>query len=159
MNNDNVTYAVYLTLHAARTQYPSKTLRVVISELMYADPFAWRAVGITRAALDAYIQAGKKRIKGIQRAHLTDRKKMVDYVLDRDEPLSQQDLFSYWRETDRSVISLTGKNLKNSLGDWIPFDNKGAKYFPPADIGFKFRDAIEGRLVRQLAEQISFKQA
>ena len=155
MCSNDVTYAVYLTLHGAKTLYPPKTLRVVISELMYADPFAWRAVGITRAALDAYLQAGKKRIGGIQRAHLTDRKKMVDHVLDRDEPLSQEDLFLYWRETDRSVISLTSENLRNSLGNWIPFDNREAKYFPPAGIGFKFRDVIEGSLLRQLAEQIS----
>lgn len=154
-DRDDVIYAVYLTLHAARTLFPQKTLRVAISELMYADPFAWRAVGITRAALDAYLQAGKKRIKGIQRAHLTDRKEMVDHVLDRDEPLSQEALFSYWRETDRSVISLTSENLKNSLGNWIPFDNREAKYFPSAAIGFKFRDVFEGNLLRQLAEQLS----
>ncbi|WP_220375866.1 hypothetical protein, partial [Staphylococcus pseudintermedius] len=61
---------------------------------MYAEPFAWRAVGITQAALDAYHQAGKNRIQGIERAHITDRFKMIIHILDRDEPMTQDDLFS-----------------------------------------------------------------
>lgn len=150
---DDATYAIYLSLHATQAAYPRKTLRVVLSELMYADPSAWRAVGITRAALAAYYRAGKKRLTGIQRAHLTDRKDMVEHILNREYPLSQHDLFSYWRNTDRSVIALTGENLSNALGEWIPFDNIDAKYFPPAPIGFKYRPAIEGDLVRVLWEQ------
>ena len=147
---NEATYAIYLKLHTAQAAYPAKTIRVVLSELMYADPSAWRAVGITRAALDAYHQAGKKRITGIERAHLTDRKEMVEHILHRDEPLSQDALFSYWRKTDRSVIALKCENSKNSLGDWLPFDNADSGYFPPAAIGFKFRHAIEGDLVRSL---------
>ncbi len=115
----SATYTIYLKLHATRHAFPAKTLRTVISELMYAEPFAWRAVGITRAALDAYHQAAKNRLQGIERAHLTDRFKMIQHILDRDEPLSQDDLFSYWRETDQVVIALRSENRSNSLGEWV----------------------------------------
>lgn len=147
---NEATYAVYLCLHATQAHYPRKTLRVVISELMYADPYAWRAVGITRAALQAYNQASRDRIKGIQRAHLTDRKDMVDYLFDQPHPWSQADLFKYWRNADRCVIALASENVSNILGDWMPFDNAEARYFPPAPIGFKLRHKIEGDLVRRL---------
>ncbi|WP_299822907.1 hypothetical protein [uncultured Jannaschia sp.] len=146
-----------MKLHATRHAFPAKTLRTVISELMYAEPFAWRAVGITKAALDAYRQAGKNRLQGIERAHLTDRFKMIQHILDRNEPLSQDDLFSYWRKTDQVVISLRRENRSNSLGEWIPFDNNEAQYFPRLGIGFHFRHDVEGDLVRKLAEQISYE--
>ena len=81
------TYQVYLCLHGARDAYPEKTLRVVISELMYSEIYAWRAVGITRAALDIYHRAGRNRVKGIERAHLTDRAVMVRHILYREAPL------------------------------------------------------------------------
>lgn len=112
---DAVTYDIYLRLHAAQDLYPAKTLRTVLSELFYADPFAWRAVGITRAALDAYRNAGKDRIKGIERAHLTDRHRMVAHILKRDAPMSKDELFSYWRTEDRVVISLKSENRSNQL--------------------------------------------
>lgn len=150
---NEATYAIYLNLHFNRTAYPSKTLRVVISELMYADPSAWRAVGITRAALECYVRAGRRRIRGVQRAHLTSRAGMVEHVLERHEPLSQADLFSYWRLADCTIIALTSENLTNSFGDWIPIDNPNALYFPPAAIGFRFRNAVEGELVKRLAAQ------
>lgn len=151
VERNSATYAIYLKLHATRHAYPAKTLRTVITELMYADPFAWRAVGITRAALNAYRQAGKNRLQGIERAHLTDRFKMIQHILDRDEPLSQEDLFSYWRKTDQVVIALKSENRKNSLGNWIPFDNADARYFPRLGIGFHFRQDVEGDLLRKLS--------
>ena len=150
----SATYAIYVKLHTTRHAFPAKTLRTVISELMYAEPFAWRAVGITRAALDAYHNAGKNRLQGIERAHLTDRSKMIHYILDRDEPLSQYDLFSYWHETDQVVIALRSENRSNSLGEWVPFENAEARYFPRLGIGFEFRHNVEGDLVRKLAGQI-----
>lgn len=151
----DATYSIYLNLHANRHAFPAKTLRSVITELMYAEPCAWRSVGITRAALDAYTKAGKNRLQGIERAHLTDRFKMIRHILDRDEPLSHDDLFSYWRETDQVVIALKGENRSDSLGEWIPFDNAEARYFPRLGIGFNFRHDIEGDLMRTLAKQIS----
>lgn len=149
------THKIYLQLHAARHAYPAKTLRTVLSELLYAEPVAWRAVGITRAALDAYHQAGKNKIQGIERAHRTDRSKMIEHILDRDEPMTQNDLFDYWRETDQVVIALKGENRSNTLGQWIPFENVDARYFPRLGIGFHYRYAIEGDLVRNLAEALS----
>lgn len=151
----NATHAMYLLLHAGQATYPAKTIRSVITELMYAEPFAWRAVGITRAALNMYQHAGRGRIQGIERAHLTDRSKMVNYVLDREVPLSRHALFSYWQETDRVVIALKAENRSNKLGDWLPFANPEAQYFPRLGIGFDFRRAVEGDLIRQLIEQIS----
>ncbi|EKU75841.1 hypothetical protein [Sphingobium yanoikuyae] len=147
------TYQVYLCLHGARDAYPEKTLRVVISELMYSEIYAWRAVGITRAALDIYHRAGRNRVKGIERAHLTDRAVMVRHILYREAPLPKDDLFTYWRETDRVVIAEKRENRSNTLGDWIPFDNDDARFFPPMNIGFRYRSAIEGELVRVLVHR------
>lgn len=148
------TYEIYVRLHAARASYPKMALRTVISELMYAEPFAWRAVGITIAALTAYHQAGRNKVQGIERAHLTDRFKMVQHILDRAEPLSHQDLFSYWHETDRVVIALRSENRSNSLGAWIPFDNDQGQLFPRLGMGFNFRHGFEGELIHKLTEQI-----
>lgn len=152
-DRNSATYAIYLKLHSARDAYPSKTLRTVITELMYAEPFAWRAVGITRSAINAYIKAGKNRVPGIERAHLTDRFKMIQHILDRDKPMAQQELFAYWRNTDQVVIALKSENRGNLLGEWIPFENEDARYFTRLGIGFHYRHAIEGELIRRLAEQ------
>ncbi len=149
----DTTYQVYLRLHAARDAFPEKTLRVVMSELMYSEAYAWRAVGITRAALEIYHRAGRKRVQGIERAHLTDRAVMVRHILDREVPLSRGELFTYWRETDRVVIAERRENRSSNLGDWISFDNDDARLFPPLNIGFSYRDRIEGELVRALMER------
>lgn len=154
-DRDAVTYEIYLRLHKAQSCYPAKTLRTVLSELFYADALAWRAVGITRAALDAYHKAGKNTIKGIERAHLTDRYRMVAYILKRDNPMSQDDLFSYWRTADRVVISLKSENQKNQLGNWIPFDNDSGSYFTRLGIGFRYKHEIEGEMLRQLTKNIA----
>ncbi|WP_235674089.1 MULTISPECIES: hypothetical protein [unclassified Paracoccus (in: a-proteobacteria)] len=152
---DEVTYDIYLRLHATQHLYPAKTLRTVLSELFYADSFAWRAVGITREALNAYREAGKGRIKGIERAHLTDRHRMITHILKRDIPMSQDELFSYWRTHDRVVISLKSENRNNQLGDWIPFDNEHANYFTRLGIGFRYQHDIEGEMLQQLAEEMA----
>ncbi len=148
------THAIYLTLHRARGFYHPKTLRTVMCEMMYAEPQAWRAVGITRAALAAYADAGHRPIKGLERAHLTDRSKMVSHVFDREEPLSCDELFSYWIETDQVVIAMRAENRAAQLGGWISFENPDASLFTRAGIGFVYRGAIEGALTRRLAVQI-----
>jgi len=149
------TWQVYRTMHASRHLYHIKTLRTVLSELMYAEPDAWRAVGITRAALARYREADHRSITGLERAHLTDRQHMVGHIIDRDEPLSCLELFDYWRATDRVVIASRGENRSNTLGDWIAFDNADAEYFRRLGIGFSFRRDIEGELTRKLASQLS----
>jgi len=148
------TYRIYNELHASRAAFPKKTLRAVFTEMMYADPSAWRAVGITRAALEAYRAAGKNKIQGIERAHLTDRWRMIEHVFEREAPLTKDELFAYWEETDRVVIALRGENRQNVLGEWIPFDNEDGRLFPRLGIGFNYRHAIEGDFVRRLAEEI-----
>ena len=157
-DRNNATYAIYRQLHSARDAYPMKTIRTVISELMYAEPCAWRAVGITRSALDAYCRSGKNRLQGIERAHLTDRAKMIHHILNRDDPMTQQELFSYWRNTDQVVIALKSENRGNSFGEWIPFENDDARYFTRLGIGFHYRQAIEGELIKRLAEQVTAHQ-
>ncbi len=144
-------YQIYLTLHAARASFHNKTLRTVLTEIMYAEPIAWRVVGITRAALAAYAASGHRPMKGVERAHLIDRALMVAYVFERDLPLSEIELFGYWRDNDRVVIALRQENRASSLGDWIPFDNPEAEYFPRLGIGFHYRPAVEGDFTRRLA--------
>lgn len=149
-----VTYTIYIELHASRASFPKKTLRAVFTEMMYADPSAWRAVGITRAALDTYRAAGKNKVQGVERAHLTDRWRMVEHVFERETPLTEDELFAYWEETDRVVIALRGENRQNVLGDWIPFANDDGRLFPRLGIGFKYRNDIEGEIIRKLAQEI-----
>lgn len=146
-------YQIYLTLHAARAAFHNKTLRTVLTEMMYVEPIAWRAVGITRAALTAYAALGHRPMKGVERAHLIDRSQMVAYVFERELPLSEIELFGYWRDNDRVVIALRQENRASSLGDWIAFDNPEAEYFPRLGIGFHFRPAVEGALTLRLASQ------
>lgn len=150
----NATYVMYRTLHASRHLFHIKTLRSVMTEMMYAEPEAWRAVGITRAALDAFDASGHRPIKGLERAHITDRFKMIANVFDCDEPLTFNELFNYWSETDRVVISLRSENRSNQLGDWIPFENANAKFFQRKGIGFTYRAAVEGLLTRQLWDRL-----
>jgi hypothetical protein len=146
------TYEIYLKLHSSRTFYHEKTVRAVMCELMYGEPEAWRVVGITSDALEVYKAAGHRRVSGIERAHLTDRNKMIRYIFERDQPLTYEALFDYWLNTDRSVIALKRQNRSDSLGTWIPFENNDAKFFPRLGIGFEYRPRIEGELTRQLAE-------
>ncbi len=122
-----------------------------MTEMMYAEPFAWRAVGITTAALAAYAEAGHRPIKGVERAHLIDRAQMIAHIFDRDEPLGEGELFDYWRENDRVVIALRQENRASTLGSWIPFENPEAQYFTRLGIGFLYRPAVEGALTLRLA--------
>lgn len=144
------TYQVYLTLHAARRAFQNKTLRTVFTEMMYAEPFAWRVVGITTAALAAYAEAGHRPIKGVERAHLIDRAKMVAHVFERDEPLTESELFAYWRDNDRVIVALRQENRTSDLGNWTPFENADAEYFTRLGIGFQYRPAVEGVLTKRL---------
>jgi hypothetical protein len=152
-DRQKTTYEIYLTLHSSRSFYHKKTLRSVMGEMLYAEPEAWRAVGITRATLAAYTEAGHRLISGIERAHLTDRNKMIDHIFERDQPLSFDELFDYWLKTDQTVIALRRENRSNTLEERILFNNEDAKYFQRLGIGFQYRPAIEGELTRRLADK------
>lgn len=144
------TYGIYRALFAAQSAYPAKTLRTVLTELLYAEPSAWRAVGVTRAALAAYRAAGFRPTVGIERAHLIDRHRTIAALLDRPEPLTQEALLRLWHEADAVVIALRAENRWGVLGEWLPIPaDKG--FFPRRGIGFAFRVRIEGALLRDLA--------
>ncbi|MFB2532702.1 hypothetical protein ACEYYB_12845 [Paracoccus sp. p4-l81] len=146
------TYGIYRALFAARSAYPAKTLRSVLTELLYAEPLAWRVVGVTRAALAAYRDAGFRPITGIERAHLTDRHRTIAALLDGPEPLPQEALFRLWDDADRVVIALRAENRSGVLSDWLPI-RPDTGFFPRRGIGFAFRIGVEGALMRDLAAQ------
>ena len=69
-------------------------------------PGAWRVVGITPLAHEELSKTGFLKSKDckIQRAHLRPRNERIRELLQRDHPMSEQELVRYWRHNDRTVL-------------------------------------------------------
>jgi hypothetical protein len=99
----------------------------VIAKLLEPVRSAWRVVGITEAALAAFIDANfaKPEIK-ITRAHLIDRKDTADLLLETNDLTFEQFTEGVIGERDHCVLALSSENKSISTNETIiNFDNLG----------------------------------
>lgn len=148
-------HSIYLKIFEGRSFIPRKTIRSVMSELMYADEAAWRVIGVTRAALDR-LHRGEKR--GFQRAHIVSRAEMVDAIIERPSPMTRSELFEYWQSKDLTVLALRSENRREIAEGWIAFENDDARYFRRRGIGFTHGDLEAGLVQRLMSIEIAFEE-
>jgi hypothetical protein len=155
MVREEAIYRIDLELFSNKIYFNRKTIRSVITELLYSDPSAWKVTGITYAALSEYASANFRYVPGVQRAHLTDRKETVDFIFSGETPLQFEDLFSYWRQNDRCVLSTKHENMAGKLENVVRFSDDESNYFLRKGIGFEYSKDREGLFLRRVWENLS----
>lgn len=136
--------------------YQSKTVKfemcsTMLSNVMRSHEWSWKVTGITPNALAVYKRDEWRHKSGnnIQRAHLTDRKDMVRFVIIRDTPMSKEELLDYWILTDRTILATKSENFNGLPSTWHKIDADGL--FRDKGTGFRFTISGEGEFLKQLS--------
>jgi hypothetical protein len=118
--------------------------------------WSWRVSGITEEALKIYRDDGWRHLagNGIQRAHVVDRADMVRHVFERDDPMTKEELLSYWIETDRTILATKKQNSAGLPQEFIIINRcRENGLFTDKGTGFNFRISKEGQLLKTLYNQ------
>ena len=123
-------HALYLAVHAAHAEAPliwtEPHCNRLLTEIMSSQPFSWRVVGITKAALKKFHELNYRyknlTEKALTRAHLRPRIETVMELLQRDQPMSEREFVEYWLRHDETVICAGGEN-KPTVENEIPIEN------------------------------------
>jgi hypothetical protein len=127
-------YSLYRAVHAAHAEAPQiwtvGHCTRLLTSIMSAKPFAWRVVGVTRAALKKFHELNYRYQSrhGLTRAHRTPRIETVRELLNRSEPLSQSEFIEYWFAHDETILCATGEN-KASVPPHIEIENLDGSLF------------------------------
>lgn len=152
-------HALYCAVHAAHTEAPhiwtvSHCTRILTS-IMSAKPFAWHVVGVTEAALRKFHELNYRYEAGhgLTRAHLRPRIETVRELLNRSEPMSQDEFIGYWFAHDRTVLCARGEN-KAIVPKFIAIENRDGALFPSTRIAWR-HGTNERKLLQTLYERFS----
>lgn len=147
-------HSLYLAVHAAHAEAPhiwtvSHCTRI-LTAIMSAKPFAWHVVGVTEAALRKFheLKYRSQAGQGLTRAHLRPRIETVRELLDRGEPMSQDEFIEYWFAHDRTVLCARGEN-KATVPNFIDIENYDGSLFPSTRIAWR-----HGKKERELLESL-----
>jgi hypothetical protein len=123
----------------------------MLSNVMRTHEWSWKVIGITPNALAVYKHDEWRHKSGnnIQRAHLTDRKDMVRWVIKRDTPMSKDELLNYWIWADRTILATKSENSNRLPNTWHKIDAEGL--FRDKGTGFRFTIGEEGEFLKQLS--------
>jgi predicted transport protein len=119
----------YVALFNAKQAHPDywseKHFTRVLTSLMACRSFSWHVVGITRKALDQYVNQDFKRQKkdGITRGHIIPRIDTARELLNQEHHVQLNDFFKIWLANDKTVLCAKGEN-KRVIAQFIAFDNK-----------------------------------
>jgi len=87
------------------------------------DIYGWPIVGITLAAVTHMANNNFLSFKGLNRAHITDRKKRGDMMFKVDEHHALPNALAFFLENDRTVIATPTENVKgHDLSSCYPLD-------------------------------------
>jgi hypothetical protein len=155
MSNRSEIHSVYVALHAHQAAFGHMKMVNIVTCLFGREKWAWPVIGITPAALALYREAEWKRPKvKMVRAHLIPRSDMVRHILNRPEPMTEDELFDYWLKADRTVIVGPGENKKN-VPEYLPIDNPDCRLFTCSDgVGFDYHPAVEGAFLAALDRRL-----
>jgi hypothetical protein len=134
----------------SKMKMPIKRKARLLTELLAQYEGTWRVIGITKAALEKFIECDFVKVKrmGIQRAHLTDRIKTYTYMFEN----VFYDADSWWKyhlQKDETILSTSSENMSSTLKDVIYFDNNDL-YFKNAGFTWAYRKK-EKAFLRELA--------
>jgi hypothetical protein len=147
-------HALYLAVHAAHTEAPliwtEPHCNRLLTEIMSSQPFSWRVVGITKAALKKFNELNYryKSGEGLTRAHLQPRIKTVMELLQRDQPMSEREFVEYWLRHDETVICARGEN-RPTVENEIPIENPRGLLFSSNSVAWKHKES-EVQLLKTL---------
>ena len=128
---DKTHHALYVALHSARCAAPDlwsdQQCTHVLSTVMGRQPWSWRVVGVTPAALDALaaVSFHNRKGLGLVRAHLTNRITFIRYLMHLPQPASYESFVKFWTDHDRTVLALRSENGKDGFAAYLPFDAPG----------------------------------
>jgi hypothetical protein len=146
-------YEIYLVLHKHRHIYKSETLVATYTEAFSKRHWAWKVVGITRAALDelAANDFVKPKLR-ICRGHLIDRKVTVNEMFSPDEPLGFDEFWTLAIERDKTVLMTYAENGHGKkFPEFIHFD---ADDLFPDGVGVTYRKN-EKAFLRKLHSEVT----
>jgi hypothetical protein len=127
-------HSVYAAIHRAHRDAPERFTTghctTIITALMGSQAWSWRVVGITHAALQAFVEHDfkHKSKRGITRAHLQPRIKTVEMVLAPEQPLSEIEFIETLLRHDATILCAKGEN-RASMPEHISFANDDASLF------------------------------
>lgn len=114
------TYAFFFTL-----PFSVQRKNVLFSALMAGEPYSWKVIGISRAALEL-LANGDFRYKSsaICRAHIVDRIETATALFsNRSNPLSKAEFFELMRRNGSTIITTKSENKVGARPpSFIPID-------------------------------------
>jgi hypothetical protein len=146
-------HSVYVAIHRAHKIAPELFTRshctTIITALMGSQAWSWRVVGITHAALQAFMEHDfrHKSKQGITRAHLQPRIETAALLLAPEQPMSEADFIETLLRHDVTVLCARGEN-RASVPEYIAFANDDASLFVSKKIAWRHTKKEEALLRR-----------
>jgi hypothetical protein len=150
-------HGIYVALHASHSVAPSRFTLAhcakVLAAVMSCNPWVWRVVGVTPAALEAFRQSNfrYKSGGGITRAHLRPRVSSVKHLMQTSAALPVDDFIDSLLTHDITVLCARGEN-KETVPAYIAFENEDASLFSSKPISFVFGKKEAALLLRLSAQ-------
>lgn len=111
---------------------------------------SWRVVSISRAALDHITKTGEA--KGLRRGHLLSRADRAKYLFKREEPLTPEELLSYFFEHDTVALVTQAENSKDGSEHWSPLYEVPEDHFTAGSFAIYVRKKKEMPWVRSITK-------
>lgn len=149
-------YDLYVALHCSKRSHPDiftdSRCNVILTAIMGGHKRGWRVIGITRRALQHYVENNFKQQtgNGIQRAHLVPRIQTTKRVIGGEMPLPLEELARLWFDLDATVLCASGENKAILPDDYILFENPRCDLFPGKQVGW-WHSTAEIELLKSLA--------
>lgn len=138
----------------SKMKAPIKVKARLLTELLAQYDNVWRVVGITRMALNVFIENDFKKIKrmGINRSHKVDRIKTYTHMFENVD-YNPETWWEYFIKNDETILATSSENMSGNSSDVICFINDGNLF---KNSGFSWRYRInEKEFLKRLAENIN----
>ena len=133
IENEQAFYYGYVFIF--ETPFSLKKKNLLFTALMAGEPWGWRVVGISEAALEELAKHEFKYVKGLFcRSHFTARIETSREVFERR--ISKDQFFERFLKTDVTAITLKSENTKNGPEKFLPIDSE-RKLFPSQQVGWR----------------------
>ena len=139
-------YDLYVALHSSKRSHPGiftdSLSNRILTAIMGGHSRGWRVVGITRNALQHYVESNFKHRSGngIQRGHVVPRIQTTKSVMATESPLPLKELARLWFDVDATVLCARGENKAIFTDDYIRFENPRGDLFPGLPIGWRHEE-------------------
>ena len=168
LNNERKVYIYnqFLATFQNHKLFPKLRLKSkrIMNEALAGEKDSFGVGSLTHACLERFAELNfsdktKDGTKlGIVRAHLIDRSKTMDDLLDRDEPVSFDEFWRIWLKNDKTALCLKEENKRISSLPRIEFDNEDRELFQSTQSKWRHRKQ-ERDLLRSLMEKKTNDQA